>query len=125
MAAYADFAYYSGVYLGAAIAIADFPRLALRASAVIDQVTFGRAAAIVTAATDTATIELIKHAACAVADELATQETGGGNVVSERVGSHSVTYATPIGSAQARLIGAARRYLGASGLMYKGFNEDE
>jgi len=72
MTAYTDSTYYTGTYLGNVIASADFPRLALRASAVIDQVTFGRASAIVTAATDTATIALIKMATCAVAVEALT-----------------------------------------------------
>ena len=41
--AYADFTYYSTSYLGNVIAETDFSRLALRASAVIDQLTFSRA----------------------------------------------------------------------------------
>jgi hypothetical protein len=44
MANYADYTFYTDDYLGTAIAEADFPALALRATAVIDAITFGRAA---------------------------------------------------------------------------------
>ena len=70
--AYADFTYYENTYLGTTIAEADFPRLALRASAVIDQITFGRAA------TDTTNVNAIKNAMCAVAEEIQNQEAAGG-----------------------------------------------
>ena len=46
--AYADFTYYTNTYFGTAIAASDFPRMALRASAVIDRITFQRAAVEVT-----------------------------------------------------------------------------
>src|SRR4030067_401524 len=98
---YADYTFYTGTYLGTAIASADFAALALRASAVIDRITFQRAAAIVTAATDTTTIDLIKKAMCAVAEEIQTiaaEGTSGSVISAETVGSHSVTYA--VSSAQ-------------------------
>ena len=62
MAAYADYEFYVTTYQGAAIAQADFPLLALRASEVVDQVTFDRAAAVVTADTDAATVECVTKA---------------------------------------------------------------
>ena len=70
MAAYADYTYYPGTFLGTAIASTVFPRLALRASLMIDRLTFTRAAPVITANTDTATIDLIKMATCAVAEVL-------------------------------------------------------
>jgi hypothetical protein len=128
MAAYADYTYYNGTYLGSAIAEADFPALALRASAVIDQITFNRAAPVVTADTDADTIDLIKKATCAVADELNAQasESSTGVVQSESVGRHRVTYVTGSVRTQAsRQSDAARLYLGSTGLMYRGFASGE
>jgi hypothetical protein len=125
MAAYADFAYYTGVYLGAAIAQVDFPRLARQASAFLDALSHGRLAAIVTAATDTATIDKIKMATCAVAEEYQEIEQGGGEVQSERVGSHAVTYNVAAGKPRAKLLDAARLYLARTGLLYQGVDEIE
>lgn len=119
MAAYVDYPYYSGTYLGASIAQADFPRLALRASEIIDGLTFGQVAAIVTAGTDTALIAKIKMATCAVADELSSAEASGGTIESERVGGHSVTYRNPR-AVEKRYQLAVKRYLWDDELMYGG-----
>jgi hypothetical protein len=127
--AYATYSFYTTTYLGTAIASADFAALALRASAIIDQVTFNRAAAIVTAGTDTATIALIGMATCAVAEEYQKfEQTGGDSIQSESVGSHSVTY-TANAYAQMpiikKLAKAAELYLGSTGLMFMGFASGE
>lgn len=130
MAAYSDYAYYSGTYLGTAIDSSIFPRLALRASAVIDQLTFNRAAEYITDDTDADTIDLIKMATCAVAEELYQEELNGGQdgITSERVGNYSVTYSanaqSMMTSGQKRL-NAASLYLGNTGLMYMGFLSEE
>ncbi len=125
MTTYTDFDFYEDTYLGNAIAEADFPRLALNASAVIDLLTFNRAAAIVTAGTETDTIEKIELATCAVADVLKKIEDSGGQVVqSESVGRASVTYANPV-SQDAQAFSAAKLYLWPTGLMYRGFTADE
>jgi len=126
MAAYADFTYYATSYLGTAIAESDFPQLALRASAVIDQITFGRAATETVAAT----IVKIKNAMCAVAEEIQTAEADGNidGIVAETVGSHSVTYAetaTKQLTARDKYSYAAQLYLGDTGLMFRGFADDE
>ena len=121
MAAYADFAYYTGVYLGAAIAQVDFPRLALKASRFLDALSKDSLAAIVTAGTDTATIDKIKMATCAVAEAYQVTEQGG-QIASERVGNHSVTYNTA-GQPRANILDAARLYLGRTGLLYQGVDE--
>ena len=44
MASYADYTYYTGTFHGSTIASTEFANLAIRASAAIDQATFGRAA---------------------------------------------------------------------------------
>jgi hypothetical protein len=125
MAAYADFTYYGGTFLGTAIASADFPRLALRASAVIDQVTFDQAAAVVLADTETAVIDKIQMAVCAVAEEIQVQESNGGidGITSERVGNQSVSYGSNSKAAlsnEQKQQRAAKLYLASTGLMYRG-----
>ena len=123
MTAYADYTFYVDEYRGSAISAADFPRLAMRASVVIDQVTFGQAAPIVTAATDTDTIDLIQRATCAVAEEIQRADDGG-VIQSERVGQHSVTYAVSTVSDERRQVKAAKLYLAVTGLMYRGLDAD-
>ena len=123
--AYADYTYYTGTYLGIAIAQTDFPRLALKASNFLDALSMDRLAAIVTAGTDTATIDKIKMATCAVAEEYQEIESGGGEVQSERVGSHSVTYNVTHGAPRAKLMDAARLYLARTGYLYQGVDEYE
>lgn len=124
MAAYADFTFYSGTYKGAAIASADFPRLALRASEAIDQMTFDRTAAVVAASTDTATIAKVQMAVCAVAEQIQALEGSGGAVSSEHVGNYSVAYISQL-SEDARLKKIAKRYLASTFLMYPSFNDGE
>lgn len=130
MAAYADWTYYSVTFLGAAIAQADAARLLLRASEQIDKVTYGRAAAVILAATDTATIDLIKKAVCAVAEQYQANELAGdGDAISqESVGSLSVTYAPGSTQQKTRLRKiqeAALTYLADTGLMFAGFAAGE
>ena len=122
--AYADFTYYSATYLGTTIAEADFPRLALRASAVIDQITFGRAA------TDTENTNAIKNAMCAVAEEIQTQESAGSvdGITSESQGRYSVSYgsnSSKTKSNQSKLEDAAKVWLANTFLLFGGFNSGE
>ena len=121
---YADYAFYTGTYLGDVIASTDFNRLALRASAYVDRLTFDRAAS------DMENTTAIKMAVCAVAEELQTIEQEGdvGGIQSESVGSLSVTYASTSikqHSTTKRLEEAARLYLAGTFLMFKGFNDNE
>jgi len=130
MAAYVDYTYYSTTYLGTAIVSADFPRLALWASAQIDALTFDRTAAIVTAATDTATIAKIKMATCAAAEELQRQDANGGAdaIQSESTGQNSVSYSVASSKMLTntqKLQREAALYLGSTGLMFRGFSDGE
>ena len=128
---YVTYTYYTTTFLGTVIASADFAQLALRASAVLDSITFNRVAAIVLTATDIVTIDKIKMATCAVAEELQTLAlagSSGGGIKSESLGSYSVSYAD--GSKMSltdtqKLSNAASLYLGSTGLMFKGFFDDE
>src|SRR6185436_18454390 len=90
MTAYADANYYFNTYLGNEIAESNFPRLALRASAVIDSITFGRAAT----ETDLDIIYLIKDATCAVAEEIQRFQNDGSTdgIASESNSGYSVSY---------------------------------
>ncbi len=54
--------------------------------------TFNRVAEIISDNDDDDTIDLIKMAVCAVADELHRQSSEGPQVAGERVGSYSKTY---------------------------------
>ena len=122
--AYADFTYYSTSFFGTAIAEADFPRLALEASAVIDRITFGRAA------TDTENTTAIKNAMCAVAEELLNQRNAGGadGIASESQGQYSVSYLANSSRSKTnleKLSNAARLWLDGTFLMFAGFSDGE
>ena len=126
MAAYADYSYYTTTFLGTAIASSEFSRLALRASAQIDRVTFDRAALEVLPAT----VDKIKMAMCEVAEELKRQETAGGAdaITSESVGSYSVAYAANSEKSktnQAKINTSAKIWLDGTGLLFQGFNSGE
>lgn len=122
MAAYVDFTYYTNTYLGTAIPSASFPALALRASAVINQLTFQQAVE----QTDADIIDLIKMATCAVAEQMKSVTDSGdtGGIKSETVDKHSVTYADNSISMQSvdqKYSNAAALYLVSTNLMYRGF----
>ena len=121
--AYAEYSYYTGTYLGTAIASDSFARLAMRASQKIDRLTFGRAE------DDEDYTDEIKMAMCAVADVLYTHEQEGSDgIQSERVGDHSVTYAgnsDKMKTLDDKCRDAAKEYLGDSGLMFPGFYTGE
>lgn len=124
MAVYADYAFYTTQYFGTAIAESAFPQLALRASAVIDQITFGRAA------DDTDNETAIKNAMCAIAEELKAQDAtnGADGIQSESQGQYSVSYfehSSRARSSQAKLQSAASVWLANTGLMFAGFNSGE
>lgn len=127
---YATYLYYTGTYLGSAIASADFARLALRASAVIDQITYNRAAAVITANTPAASVTAIQMATCAIAEEIQTEELAGNidGIQSESAGSRSVSYnknARAMQSNESKQKAAGYLYLADTGLMFPGFKSGE
>lgn len=124
MSSYADYTHYSTVYLGNAIAEADFPRLALRASAQIDRLTYNRAA------TDTDNTTAIKNAMCEVAEEIQRQEQSDNvdGITSESQGQYSVSYGSNSNRArsnQTKIVDAAKLWLETTGLMFAGFASGE
>lgn len=130
MAVYADYTFYVNTYLGTVIAETDFPQLALRASQFIDRITFARAAPIITADTETANINKIKLAMCAVAEALRDQDLSNGAdaITSESQGQYSVSYAANSSRAQSnltKLATAANYWLDGTYLTFGGFNSEE
>jgi len=130
MTAYADYSYYTTTFGGSLIASAAFTRLANRASQVLDQLTFDRAAPVVEDATDTDTIDKIKMAMCEIADEMQRQDSTDGTdgKTSERVGSYSVTFGANSRAAmtnRAKWLEAARLWLGGTELLFRGFSSGE
>lgn len=110
---YADYSYYSIEFLGNKIAEADFPRVASRASEYLDSITAG----IITKLQ--AVPEEVKKATCAIAEKIYSKEQGQ-EVVSESVGSYSVTYKDAQTPYEKELYNIAKCYLGHTGLMYRG-----
>lgn len=135
--AYADYTYYTTVYLGTAIKEADFPRLSLRASSFLDYYTHGRAA-------QNPDLDALKMACCAVAEQyqyidtaqalaqksLSASLESDGELQSQTVGSWSKTYRSggdsaqqalsSVQTAQAALGAIAQQYLAGTGLLYRG-----
>lgn len=131
MAAYVDYTYYTTTYGGSAISSAEFTAYANRASAYIDYVTMDRAVSLMSLSSpsteETALMNKVKNAVCAVADQFKNYDAiGGGSISSESVGSHSVSYAIADRKVYAANVSnAAEIYLAHSGLMFRGFNADE
>ena len=120
MTAYADYAFYTDKYLGRIIPNEnDFAYYALRASEIIDSKTFGRINEITPA---------VQLACCAAADELysdaSAKAKAAGGVSSESVDGYSVSYRaynTEAEKAAGKRVNAAiKRYLGSTGLMFRG-----
>lgn len=132
---YADYEYYATTYFGQAISEADFPRLALRASAFLDYCTMGRAA-------QNAELDAVKMACCAVAEryqlmDIAQQaanksltialESDEGEMQGQTVGSWTKSFRSGGDSASAALKAAQNSqsalldtvcmYLGNTGLL--------
>ena len=120
MTAYADYAFYTDKYLGRIIPNEnDFAYYALRASEIIDSKTFGRIDEITPA---------VKMACCAAADELysdaSARAKAAGGISSESVDRYSVSYRAynteAEKAAEKRVNAAIKRYLGGTGLMFRG-----
>ena len=120
---YADYTYYSGVYMGT-VSSGDFPRLAVRASSFLDYFTQDRAK-------DNVDLDAVKMCCCALVDKYAVIEAANdAEVKSETVGGYSRTLATGGESAVSALnaTDGARKllaetcmeYLAHTGLLYRG-----
>ena len=132
MAVYADFPYYQDFYCGTVFPdAAAFRTAAARASDYIDNVTFGRLAGGV----PESFTESVKKCACALAEVFELQRqvyasTDSNDAKKSETQYHySVTYSTPAETLTALLSGKSvsdylysicLRYLGRTGLMYRG-----
>lgn len=114
---YVDYTFYSGTY-GGKVSIEEFTKLEIQASTIVDYYTFNRIKEVDTK---------IKFAVCELIDYLKQLEDNGGKEISsESVGDHSVSYVTEdtttVSKKQRDIV---KRYLGNTGLMYRGrYNED-
>lgn len=117
--ALADYAYYSGTYCGKAVDAGDFPRLIIKAGAVVDYLTFKRSKGTLT--DDEATA--VKMAECTLVDLIQYNESNDNRVIaSESIGDKSVSYAdTDTSPSKMRKYAEdVRVYLEPNDLMYRG-----
>lgn len=131
---YADFPYYQDGYCGQIITDAViFRTAAARASEYMDSVTFGR---IRPDMLHSPLAPAIQNCCCALAEAMVTYQLNGtaaaesGTKESETQHNYSVTYATPVemlgsllgsnATIQDYLYQIALRYLGHTGLLYRG-----
>lgn len=113
---YIDYNFYENVYGGGSISPSSFLKYSTKASSIVDYYTFNR-------------IEdadnKVKFAVCELMDYLKeVEDRGGKEIESEKVSTHSITYASstkegvdPVKQRQKDIV---RKYLGHSGLMYRG-----
>jgi hypothetical protein len=116
---------YDDLYKGAAIAEADFDRIALRASDEIDKLTFGRIRSAGLDSYDDDVQESIKLATCAVAEALAQIDTAtdgtGLAAGQEKVGSYSYSVdPQQLTTLKVAALTTACSYLRPTGLLYAG-----
>ncbi|MGN1411965.1 MAG: hypothetical protein ACI4WH_05580 [Oscillospiraceae bacterium] len=132
--AYADFGYYQDFFLGKLITdMEQFRTLSERASEYIDKVTFYRINTEVLK--DKSVEKLIKKCTCAIAEAYYiydSNQLNDGNITgaktSEKIGQYSVSWANPLDSLESLTGGnfpsylrkLCIRYLGTTGLMYRG-----
>lgn len=118
---YAEYEFYYNDYYGSKIDGEKFPRLAQKASDYLDYITLNKAKQHVDD-------EKLKRCCCALAEiymdiEQAESITTGGEIASESVGSHSVSYrssADTITGLKAKLLDTAKMYLIGTGWFYRG-----
>ena len=125
---YADYAYYPDEFHGDAIPEESYNRCAARASDYIDQITMNRAQDYVLLHPDKSAP--VKKACCALAEQYmqiyeakARSMVEGGEIASESVGGHSISYRSSLETAatlEADLRKITTSYLGFTGLLYRG-----
>lgn len=129
---YADFAYYTGTYLGTVLSEQEFPACARKASILIDDLTFGRTGKLSASLIPDA----VRDAACSAAEiyadylakkKAALKATKSGTVKSESNDGFSVSYAD-YNAEQARISAESEMseeitiYLANTGLMFRGWS---
>lgn len=125
---YATYDYYTGTYGGGTIPPERFNYFIREAGAYADYITFNRIKGLVTIP------EEVKHAVCAIADNMFVSTDGTGIVPSqlkssESVGDYQVSYqslyqsqTTISGQMESRYYQVAKKYLAHTGLLYRGIS---
>ncbi|MDO5432972.1 hypothetical protein [Eubacterium sp.] len=112
---YADYDYYKNDFHGQKITNEEFDRLAIKASAFLDVITFNQIEQ------PQSVTDPVKNAMCAVAEILQTYDSGSGGIASESVGKESITYANvERKTAEKESYNAAYPFLLGTGLLYRG-----
>lgn len=118
---YADFEYYRDVFHGTKIKEqAEFEGLAVKATADLDRLTFGRINP------EAPISEAVKNAMCAVAETRKAHASGEAGIASATIGRKSVTYANADKQTlEHDSAKAAYPFLINTGLLYRGFYPGE
>ncbi len=113
---FADYEFYRSV--GGDLSEDEFSKVAAKASAYIDKITFGRAS-------EHADDERVKRCCCDLCDSLsAISESGGQVKQSESVGSWSVTYANSENASEINYARAACRVWLPADWLYRGVGRE-
>lgn len=114
---YVDYEFYQLEWGGKA-PMTDFVQLNIQATKIIDYYTFNRLKELGDVSND------VKYAICELIDDMhRLKATGGKEVASEKVGTHSITYATSDSAGDAvkkKQKDIVKKWLGHTGLMYRG-----
>ena len=123
----ASYEYYVATYHGEILTSQDFPKFVTRADSYLDYITQGR---YTDSSLTTDVQNKVKMAECAIADQCYKIENANirtassqGEIASESVGSHSRSYRSGYDTskeAEAEIFNIARRYLGFTGLLFRG-----
>lgn len=130
--AYADYTFYTTVYLGNVISQTDFPRLAERATEVINAIIGDKITADVIS--DDTVYANIKKANCALAEQIYYETSGtnaiGGasNISSLKAGEETISYNTSKSAYELQkdkyqvVLSTLSKYLGNTNLLYMGID---
>lgn len=113
-----DYGFYAGTYKGTRTE-AEFDRLAVFASAYIEEITLGRVPDDPDELEDEDAALRVRLAFCAVVDTHGAQEVSAG-IASETNDGISVSYVADEALRRRSLYNAAAVYLGATGLLFRG-----
>lgn len=116
MMLFVDYEYYKSVS-GGDLNEEEFSRIAAKASAYIDKITFGRAS-------EHADDERVKRCCCELCDTLSAAVSSGQIKQSESVGSWSVTYASSENTSEANYARAACRAWLPAEWLYRGVGRE-
>lgn len=123
---YCTFDFYQNDYHGTIVTNdGDFRRHLIHATAMVDQMTFGRLKMEAFASVEDVPVE-VKYAVCAAVERHAQAEQHDGHTVaSETTSKHSVTYADAASSVKAEMYRSAMQFLSGTKWVYRGLYPNE